>query len=109
MLLSNRANAYVRTEAFDDALADAEACVKLRPQWSKAHARRGAALGGLGRHAEAHEAYERAQTLDATGRACTCPTASGLPRTQLCTPDLPPPHWIAPALDRPRPLLPACG
>ena len=37
---------------------------KLRPEWVKGHARRGAALMGLARPEEALEAYERAAALE---------------------------------------------
>ena len=46
------------------ALRDADACVRLEPEWSKGHGRRGNALQGLRRYEEAKRSYERALELD---------------------------------------------
>ena len=43
-LLSNRAAAYMKLDDADAALRDADACIKLQPQWAKGFARKGAAL-----------------------------------------------------------------
>ena len=48
-LLSNRSLAYSRCGRFDNALEDADRCISLRPNWSKAHWRRAQALRGLKR------------------------------------------------------------
>ena len=48
----------------EESLQDADACVKLCPDWAKAHARRGAALNALCRLHEAATAYERCLQLD---------------------------------------------
>ena len=67
VLFSNRSNAYTQLEKFDEALVDADKCVKLNASWAKGHARRGAALAGLKKHAEAAEAYEQAAMNDVGG------------------------------------------
>ena len=42
---------------FEEALEDAERCVKLAPKWGKGYGRKGAALTGLGQGGEAVKAY----------------------------------------------------
>ena len=54
---SNRSGAYAKQGLWQKALDDAETCVKLRPSWGKAHARKGAALVGLGQAGEGVKAY----------------------------------------------------
>ena len=44
---SNRSSALASLSRFDKALADADKCVELRPDWAKAHLRRAGALQGL--------------------------------------------------------------
>ena len=60
LLLSNRCAARLGMNDYVDALVDAEECVRLRPGWPKAWARKGAALFGLGRLGEAAAAYRTA-------------------------------------------------
>ena len=58
---------------FASALADADAALALKPGWSKAHFRRGIALEGLGRLAEAAAAFgagAAAAVSAADGEAC---------------------------------------
>lgn len=54
---SNRSVAYAKTNAFDEALKDAQKCIELQPEWSKGFARKGAALQGKNRIEEAIIAY----------------------------------------------------
>jgi len=49
---------------FSQALYDAQQAVRHAPQWAKARVRLGAALKGLGREAEALEAYAQAHRLE---------------------------------------------
>ena len=56
---SNRSGAYAKQGLWQRALEDAERCVKLSPDWGKAHARRGAALVGLGQAGEGVKAYAK--------------------------------------------------
>uniref|UniRef100_UPI00248E29B8 cytochrome P450 n=1 Tax=Phaeobacter italicus TaxID=481446 RepID=UPI00248E29B8 len=57
-LLGNRAAARLAMKQFEGALADAEAAVKLDAGWAKGHFRRGQALAGLERWADARAAFE---------------------------------------------------
>lgn len=57
VLLSNRAEARLRLEQWDGALADADAALRVDGAYAKAHFRRAAALAALRRPAEATEAY----------------------------------------------------
>ena len=47
----------------ESALEHANTACRVWPKWFKSHARRGAALEALGRHADACEAYEEAASL----------------------------------------------
>ena len=49
--------AHAGAGRWEEALADADRCVAVSPRWGKAHARRGAALLGLGQAGEAVKAY----------------------------------------------------
>ncbi|TKA51225.1 hypothetical protein B0A53_05801 [Rhodotorula sp. CCFEE 5036] len=62
ILLGNRAFSILRSPSpdYEAALADAEAAVRIAPNWAKGHVRRGEALEGLGRKDEAVKAYEEA-------------------------------------------------
>lgn len=64
VLFSNRSAAYASLGEFQNALDDAEKCVELKSDWSKAWSRKGAALHGLGRLSEAIDAYKEGQKLD---------------------------------------------
>ena len=57
VLLSNRSAAHAKLAQYHAALEDADAAVALRPNWGKAHGRRGAALLGLGDARKAEAAY----------------------------------------------------
>ena len=48
-LRSNRSTALLQLHKLSKALADADECIKLRPDWDKGYYRRGAALEALGR------------------------------------------------------------
>jgi tetratricopeptide (TPR) repeat protein len=48
LLFSNRSVAYWRMKQFEDALADAEHCIKLDIAWGKGYTRRACALDGMG-------------------------------------------------------------
>jgi len=48
VLLSNRSAAYAHLEQWRQALDDAEMCLRVRPDWGRSHACRGAALEGIG-------------------------------------------------------------
>ncbi|KAK0531533.1 hypothetical protein OC834_002924 [Tilletia horrida] len=56
--LANRSAAFAAVEDWIGALSDADALIKLKRNWSKGHYRKGKALVGLGRHAEARESFQ---------------------------------------------------
>ena len=58
MLFSNRSGAFLNLGRYEEALADAERTMALRPEWWKGIARKGFALHGLGRYAEAIATFE---------------------------------------------------
>lgn len=62
--LANRSAVLAAAGDWVGALCDAEACVKLKRPWPKAHFRKGKALQGLGRLVEAREAYELGLQFD---------------------------------------------
>lgn len=64
LCLANRSAALAAVEDWIGALCDADACIKLKRPWSKAHYRKGKALQGLGRLDEAKEAYELGLQFD---------------------------------------------
>jgi hypothetical protein len=63
---SNRAACFTATKQHDKALRDAEMCIRLKPDWPKAHYRLGRALLGIGgdRTAEAVAAFAKGCGLD---------------------------------------------
>lgn len=66
VLYSNRAAAYTSLGQYDQALADAEKTVQIKPDWSKGYGRKGAALYGLKQYEEAMDAYEKGLELEPT-------------------------------------------
>lgn len=64
LCLANRSAALAAVQDWIGALCDAEACVKLKRPWSKAHFRKGKALQGLGRLDEAREAFDLGLEFD---------------------------------------------
>ena len=68
-LYSNRSAVLVPLNRYDEALADADRCIAVKPDWAKGHSRRANALHamcktGKDRWAETRKAYERALELD---------------------------------------------
>ncbi|VAH95753.1 unnamed protein product [Triticum turgidum subsp. durum] len=63
-LYSNRSLCHLRIGDAHDALVDADACIRLRPDWPKGYCRKGAALTVLKDHKEACDAYMAAVKLD---------------------------------------------
>jgi tetratricopeptide (TPR) repeat protein len=63
-LYSNRSACYSQLREYEKALLDADRCLYLSPGWGKGYARRGAALHGLRRYADAIAAYEEGLRMD---------------------------------------------
>eukprot|EP00823_Brevimastigomonas_motovehiculus_P004067 TRINITY_DN2606_c0_g1_i1.p1 TRINITY_DN2606_c0_g1~~TRINITY_DN2606_c0_g1_i1.p1 ORF type:complete len:599 (+),score=141.84 TRINITY_DN2606_c0_g1_i1:39-1799(+) len=61
---SNRSACYANLKKYDAALADAEKCISLKPDWAKGYSRKGVALYNAGRLKEAIESYEKGLTMD---------------------------------------------
>ena len=64
MILSNRSATYIKLEKWTEALNDAVASTKLKPDWGKAWGRLGAALYGQNKLDEAFVAYNKANELE---------------------------------------------
>ncbi|WFD36754.1 hypothetical protein MCUN1_003641 [Malassezia cuniculi] len=62
--LANRSAAYAAANAYIEALCDADAAIQLRRNWSKGHFRKGKALAGLHRYAEARAAFQLGLQFD---------------------------------------------
>lgn len=63
-LYSNRSAVYVAAREYIRAFEDACKCIDLMPSWPKGYARKGAALHGMDRWAEAITAYEAGLKLE---------------------------------------------
>ncbi|KAK7582486.1 hypothetical protein V9T40_013931 [Parthenolecanium corni] len=66
VLYSNRSAAYCKCGKFQEALADAEKTVSLKPDWAKGYSRLGSAFHSLGQFEKAAEAYEKGLQFDPT-------------------------------------------
>ncbi|KAK2176734.1 hypothetical protein NP493_643g01042 [Ridgeia piscesae] len=64
LIFSNRSFTYVALGQFEEALVDADAAIKLKPDWPKGYYRKGAALFGLRRHEESVLAYLQCLAID---------------------------------------------
>lgn len=58
VLYSNRSACYCGLKKYDEALADAEACIAKNAGWGKGYGRKGAAFHGKGQYEAAIQAYE---------------------------------------------------
>ncbi|RXM28102.1 Tetratricopeptide repeat protein 31 [Acipenser ruthenus] len=65
-LFGNRSFCYERLMQYDKALNDAEISLSLCPSWTKGYFRKGKALAGLQRYAEAEVALKEVLKLDST-------------------------------------------
>lgn len=70
VLYSNRSACYAAMHKYKDALDDADKCISIKPDWAKGYVRRGAALHGMRRYADAITAYEKGLKVDAANSAC---------------------------------------
>ncbi|XP_049590738.1 uncharacterized protein si:dkey-33c12.4 [Syngnathus scovelli] len=63
-LFGNRAFCLEKLQDYEKALADAELCLKMSPNWIKGLFRKGRALAGLKRYEEAAQAFQGVLKLD---------------------------------------------
>lgn len=63
-ILGNRAAAYQNSAQYAAALADAERCIEIKPDWGKGYQRKAMALQAQGHLSEAVKIYEIAQQHD---------------------------------------------
>ena len=66
---SNRSGAYASLKQYEEALADANKCVELKPEFIKGYTRQGVALFGLNKFGEAKVAYEAGLKVDPNNAA----------------------------------------
>jgi stress-induced-phosphoprotein 1 len=66
---SNRSACLSSLSRYDEALADANKCIELKPDFAKAYSRKGAALHGAGKLQEATAAYEDGLKIDPNNAA----------------------------------------
>ena len=58
VLFSNRAATYVMLAEFEEAVKDAEFCIKLRPEWDKGYFRKAVSLEKMQRYNDALSVFE---------------------------------------------------
>ncbi|KYK62692.1 tetratricopeptide repeat domain containing protein [Toxoplasma gondii TgCatPRC2] len=66
VLYSNRSGAYASLNKLEEALNDAEMCVKLRPAWGKGYSRKGLAEFRMMKYKEAEATYHKGLQVDPT-------------------------------------------
>ena len=69
-LYSNRSAAYLSSGDKQNALLDAEKCIRIMPSWAKGYARKGAALHALKEYQKAIDAYEAGLAVDSSNENC---------------------------------------
>lgn len=67
---SNRAAAYLKLGAYNEALADCEKCIAINPNFVRAHARKGHAYFWTKQYNKALQAYDDGLKLDAANAEC---------------------------------------
>ena len=61
--------AYSNLGRHEESLEDADACIKIKPDWGKGYQRKGTALQKLGKNGEAMEAYSKGLEIDPANNA----------------------------------------
>ena len=62
-MCSNRCAALLKVTKLNKALADAEKCVELRPDWDKAYFRKGSVFEAMADYQAAAQAYRQGATV----------------------------------------------
>ncbi|GFR40723.1 hypothetical protein Agub_g1331 [Astrephomene gubernaculifera] len=93
VLYSNRSASQASLKNYAAALADAQKCVSLKPDWAKGYSRLGAARYGLGEFEEAMEAYENGLKQDPANEQLKsgleeARAAAARPRNPFSSPDV---------------------
>src|SRR6185312_14980361 len=65
---SNRCASYLQLNEFQKALYDANACIRIKPNWPKGYNRKGSCLIRLNRLDEAYAAFEKTIELEPDNR-----------------------------------------
>ena len=68
ILHSNRSGAYLAMGNAEDAVTDANECIRINPDWAKGYGRLGAALVAQSKFADAVKAYAKGLSLDASNQ-----------------------------------------
>ena len=71
-LYGNRSLAYNKAQRYQEAIADAERCIELAPQWAKGYWRLGMAFMGLKQTLQAIQAFADCWRLDHSMLPNTC-------------------------------------
>ncbi|WZN66970.1 hypothetical protein HKI87_17g85420 [Chloropicon roscoffensis] len=71
VLYSNRSAALLQLNKVTKAMADAEECIRLKPDWEKGYFRKGNAFETLAKTEEALEAYKIAAEKNPDSRDCS--------------------------------------
>lgn len=69
VFFSNRSGSYAGLNKFKEALADADECIKLQPDWAKGYSRKGLAAFSLGDHEGSKAAYKAGLKVDPNNAA----------------------------------------
>jgi stress-induced-phosphoprotein 1 len=67
---SNRAAAYLKLGAYNEALEDCEKCLVIKPDFIRAHARKGHSYFWTKQYHKALQAYDAGLKIDATNQEC---------------------------------------
>lgn len=70
VFFSNRSGAYASMNLYTKALADAESCIKIKPDWAKGYSRKGLAAFNLEDLPTAKAAYEKGLQLEPNNDQC---------------------------------------
>lgn len=67
-IYGNRAASYHNLKKYNEALADGEKCIEIKPDWGKGYLRKGQGLTGLRKFDEALESYEKGLEIEPSNK-----------------------------------------